>query len=127
MSPVSYLLGCSAVATNNNRIYTYEEALDTFPIVRDLTERAVLGVQAIYTRVQSQEELERRREELEAASNIIVESWAEEMVALGCEVKGMWLVDWDCGDGYYCWKYPEDSLGHFHGYEDGFKGRVPLA
>ena len=126
MSPRNFLLGCSAVP-NNTRIFTYEEALDTFPIVRDLTERAVLGVQAIYTRVQSQEELERRREELEAASNIIVESWAEEMIALGCEVKGMWLVDWDCGDGYYCWKYPEDSLGHFHGYEDGFKGRVPLA
>ena len=126
MSPRNFLLGCSAVP-NNTRIFTYEEALDTFPIVRDLTERAVLGVQAIYTRVQSQEELARRREELEAASNIIVESWAEEMIALGCEVKGMWLVDWDCGDGYYCWKYPEDSLGHFHGYEDGFKGRVPLA
>ena len=108
------------------RIFTYEEALDTFPFVRDLTASAVQGVQALYSRIQSQEELERRREELEAATNSIVESWAEEIHTLGCEVKGLSLVDWDCGDGYYCWKYPEDSISFFHGYKDGFQGRVPL-
>jgi len=119
------LLGSTAVS-GKNRIFTYEEALDTFPFVRDLTESAVQGVKALYSRVQSQEELERRRQELETASSSIVQSWADEVASLGCEVKGLWLVDWDCGDGYYCWKYPEDSIAHFHGYEDGFQGRVPL-
>jgi hypothetical protein len=112
--------------SGKNRIFTYEEALDTFPFVRDLTESAVQGVKALYSRVQSQEELERRREELETASSSIVQSWADEVTSLGCEVKGLWLVDWDCGDGYYCWKYPEDSIAHYHSYEDGFQGRVPL-
>ena len=77
-------------------------------------------------RKRREEELERKRNELEAATNSIVESWAEEVTSLGCEVKGLWLVDWDCGDGYYCWKYPEDSIAFFHGYKDGFQGRVPL-
>ena len=35
-------------------------------------------------------------------------------------------VDWDSGDGYYCWRYPEASLSFYHSYEDGFKGRVPI-
>ena len=43
-----------------------------------------------------------------------------------CVVKGLWLVDWDCGDGYYCWRYPEASIAHFHGYDDGFNGRMPI-
>jgi len=126
VSRFAILLGSSAV-TRKNRIFTYEEALDTFPLVRDLTETAVQGVKSLYSRIQSQEELDRKRDELEAASNSIVESWAEQVTSLGCEVKGLWLVDWDCGDGYYCWKYPEDSIGFFHGYEDGFRGRVHLA
>ncbi|HYN19539.1 MAG TPA: DUF2203 family protein, partial [Thermoanaerobaculia bacterium] len=56
----------------------------------------------------------------------IVRSWANEILALGCEIKGLWLVDFDSGAGYYCWKYPEPSLDHFHGYEEGFSGRLPL-
>lgn len=109
------------------RIFTYEEALDLFPTVRELTERAVQQVQALYGRVQSQQELDRRASELESAAARIIESWTAQIAALGCEVKGLWLVDWDCGDGYYCWRYPEASIGFFHGYEEGFKGRVPIA
>ena len=28
----------------------------------------------------------------------------------GLEVKGLWLVDFDNGSGYYCWQYPEEGL-----------------
>ncbi|HSN87769.1 MAG TPA: DUF2203 family protein, partial [Thermoanaerobaculia bacterium] len=54
------------------------------------------------------------------------EAWAGEMAAMGCEVKGLWLVDWDSGDGYYCWRFPEESIGFFHTYDDGFAGRIPI-
>ena len=47
------------------------------------------------------------------------------MEALGAEVKGVWLVDFDNGSGYYCWRWPETAIDHFHGYEEGFER--PLA
>ena len=25
------------------------------------------------------------------------------------------------------WRYPEETIGHFHSYEDGFAGRMPIA
>ena len=99
----------------SKRIFTYEQALDTFPAVRDVTTSAVRQVQALYSRVQSPEELEQRGDELEGAAHSIIESWVAEMARL------------DCGDGYYCWRYPEEALGFFHGYEDGYQGRVPIA
>lgn len=108
------------------RTFTYEEALDSFPIVRDLTAAAQRQVQSLVQRVQSHDELEARRDELAEEAERIVEAWAAEVTALGCEVKGLWLVDWDSGDGYYCWKYPEHTVSHFHGYEEGFAGRMPI-
>jgi hypothetical protein len=110
----------------SRRVFSYDEALSTFPLVRDLTAAAVRQVEALYNSLGSREELEARRKELEEACDTIVGNWVEEMAAIGCEVKGLWLVDWDSGDGYYCWKFPEESIGFFHGYEEGFAGRLPI-
>ena len=112
--------------TDNGRTFSSEEALDTFPTVRDLTEIAVRQIEALVNRIQSRDEMESRKEELEEATKSIIEAWTEELTTLGCEVKGLWLVDWDSGDGYYCWRYPEASISFYHSYEDGFKGRVPI-
>ena len=45
---------------------------------------------------------------------------------MGLEAKGLWLVDFDNGEGYYCWQHPEASLSHYHGYEEGFAGRMKI-
>jgi len=108
------------------RIFSYDEALSTFPTVRDLTAAAVRQVEAVVSTVQSQEELLERREEIEEICDQLVQEWARQVRRLGCEVKGMWLVDWDSGDGYYCWRFPEETVSYFHTYEEGFSGRLPI-
>jgi hypothetical protein len=108
-------------------IFSYEQALALLPEVRRRTAAAVGRIEALYNRVQSREEAERRSAELELAVDEIVQEWAREVGTLGCMVKGLWLVDWDSGDGYYCWRYPEETIGYFHTYEEGFAGRVPIA
>ncbi len=110
----------------NRRTFSYEDALNTFPQVRDLTHAAIRQIEAMLNRVQSREEMEARKEELRSAYERIVQAWVEEVSSVGCEVKGLWLVDWDSGDGYYCWRFPEHSIGHYHGYEEGFEARVPI-
>ena len=30
------------------------------------------------------------------------------------------------GEGYYCWSYPEATIAHFHGYDEGFSGRMKI-
>ena len=42
------------------------------------------------------------------------------------QIKGMWLADFDAGNGYYCWKFPENEIRFWHGYKDGFSGRVEI-
>jgi hypothetical protein len=96
------------------RIFTYEEAVALLPEVQRLTAEAV-------------EKLEQVSADAPPAQfQAIVGQWADAVMAMGIEVKGVWLIDFDSGSGYYCWQYPETSLQYFHGYEEGFQGRVAL-
>jgi hypothetical protein len=97
------------------RTFKLEEARALLPRVQQITSDAVLR----YARLEGGDEAEEERVG-------VVRDWAREVVALGAEIKGLWLVDFDSGAGYYCWKYPEPALEYFHGYEEGFAGRLPL-
>jgi hypothetical protein len=108
------------------RIFSYDEALNTFPLVRDLTSAAVRQIEALATGLSNREDVEARGDVLAEAQEKIVHAWAREVTALGCEVKGAWLVDWDTGDGYYCWRFPEQAIAFFHTYDEGFAGRIPI-
>ncbi|MFL6193577.1 MAG: DUF2203 family protein [Thermoanaerobaculia bacterium] len=110
----------------NKRIFSYDEALETFPLVRDLTAAAVRQIEALANKLGSRDELDTRRDELEEARERIVRAWTREITSIGCEVKGVWLVDWDSGDGYYCWQFPEQAIAFFHTYDEGFTGRLPI-
>lgn len=107
------------------RTFTYEEALALFPEIRAITAAAVARVtEAIDGK--SFASVEQIPDELIDQYNEIVAEWTGTMRELGLEVKGLWLVDFDSGSGYYCWRYPEDALDHYHGYDEGFAGRVKL-
>lgn len=95
------------------KIFSYEEALQLLPVVRQLTGEAVDRVEAL-------------AEEAVEEYQSVIEAWASEVMSLGIEVKGLWLIDFDSGSGYYCWQWPEPALQFFHGYEEGYGGRVML-
>ena len=95
------------------RIFSYEQAVALLPEVQRITNDAVERLDAVVS-VESD------------AYEAIVTEWAETIIAMGIEVKGLWLIDFDSGGGYYCWRHPEQSLEYFHGYEEGFGGRVKL-
>lgn len=95
------------------RIFSYEQAIALLPEVARLTSAAVERIDELET-------------EEPADYERVVTEWAESILGLGLEVKGLWLVDFDSGSGYYCWQHPEPALEYFHGYEEGFGGRVKL-
>ena len=102
-------------ATPPKKIFTLGEARELLPQVQQITSEAVFR----YARLGEGTETEEERQG-------IVRAWVRDVATLGAEIKGLWLVDFDSGAGYYCWKYPEPALEYFHGYEEGFAGRLPL-
>jgi hypothetical protein len=97
------------------KIFSYEDASALLPEVQRLTTEAVGLVQSLDEATASSEDYQH-----------IVQQWADSVISLGIDVKGLWLVDFDNGSGYYCWQHPEESLQYFHGYDEGFGGRVKL-
>ena len=89
--------------------------------VRTRTERAVDEAEQLVLAREGADPEESARVDAEIQS--VIERWAREMEALGAEVKGVWLVDFDNGSGYYCWRWPEATVDHFHTYDEGFGGR----
>lgn len=111
---------------SERRRWTLGAARELFPEVRSRTDAAAREVEGMVERRDAHAEGSPERVEAEQRIQRRVSRWLREMEALGVEVKGLWLVDFDNGSGYYCWKWPEPGLDHFHTYEAGFAGRVRI-
>ena len=96
------------------------------PRVRAVTEGAVREVDQLSSVIQELREADPARARILAELEAVVAAWTGQLRELGLEVKGLWLVDFDNGDGFYCWKYPEAAILHYHGYDEGFTGRMKI-
>ena len=110
----------------SSRRFTLEEARALLPAVRRLTDDAVHEAEALAKQMQKVGPGNAQYERLDESLNARIVRWATDVESLGAEVKGLWLVDFDTGDGYYCWKHPEPVISHYHGYTDGFAGRMKI-
>jgi hypothetical protein len=108
------------------RRWSLAAARELLPDVRERTGKAVPEVEALLAERARLPAEDPARAEVEVRLRQRIAAWARSMEALGVEVKGLWLVDFDNGSGYFCWKWPETGLDWFHGYDDGFAGRTRI-
>jgi hypothetical protein len=99
-------------------VFSYDEAAGLLPEVRLATEEAYRRVEQLTTGSGGPA--------AQTEANEVVQAWAQGLLARGLEIKGPWLVDFDNGSGYYCWRYPEARLAFYHSYEEGFGGRMRI-
>lgn len=105
--------------------FTLEQARQLLPIVKKITEKYRLRVDNVM------EKLERVEitdfvliDLLEAQVNEYLTEWNKKITRLGGIPEGLWRVGFDCGDGMYCWKYPESDIFFWHAYTESDHGRV---
>lgn len=107
-------------------IFSLDQARELLPQVKHVTADAVRRSETLAAQLHGLAEDDPDHVTLSAALRDVVDDWAEEVQLLGLEAKGLWLVDFDNGEGYYCWCYPEPTITHYHGYSDGFEGRLKI-
>src|SRR5262245_28987268 len=107
-------------------IFTLEEARVLLPRVKEITQHSYEIVEELQAQLEATEE-PREVLRLETQVNDALQKWAAALKDLGVEVKGLWLADFDSGDGYYyCWQLGEDDIEHFHHYNTRSGRSLPL-
>ena len=110
----------------SSRQFSLEEARRLLPSVKLVTAEAVREAEELSRELRIHGEAHPNHEALTAQMDRVVSKWASRLKELQVEAKGLWLVDFDNGDGYYCWQYPEEAITHYHAYDEGFSGRMKI-
>lgn len=107
----------------SKKIWTLEEAREVLPLVREITkeyyEKSSILALELRSKMFPENILESKEEEI----STIVQNWSNEILAMQIDVKGLWLVDFDNGSGFYCWTWGEEDVLYEHGYNEGFRSR----
>ncbi|GIL17117.1 MAG: hypothetical protein BroJett040_08680 [Oligoflexia bacterium] len=115
------------VPVEQRRFFTREEAQTLLPLVYRITESSQLFVKKQMNRLEALKGSNPvLAAEIESIIDTEVARWKQKISRLGIFPKGLWLADFDSGEGYYCWKFPETEIRFSHGYQDGFTGRTEL-
>ena len=110
----------------SGRQFSLEEASRLLPSVKLVTAEAVRETEELSRELRQHGEAHPKHEVLTEQLDSVVSRWASRLKELQVEAKGLWLVDFDNGDGYYCWQYPEEAITHYHAYDEGFSGRMKI-
>lgn len=115
----------NVVEINRKRIFNLQEARALLPLIYRMTEESSREVRLLLNRIEAlADKAHPTALRVEDEINAIIDRWQIKMEKLGAEPKGLWMADFDNGEGYYCWKFPENEINHWHGYQDGFSGRI---
>ena len=113
------------IEINRKKVFSLDEARRLLPLVYRMTEDSSREVKGLMNRIDAFSDKGHSSVAiLENQINEIIDRWQIKMIKLGAEPKGLWMADFDNGEGYYCWKFPEAEINYWHGYQDGFSGRI---
>lgn len=111
---------------NHNKQFTLPEAQDLLPIIRRVTIDAAKKVETLQNRIKGITPTPEQHPFYTNNIQKIINRWADKVRRLGAIPKGLWTVDFNNGDGFYCWHYPEGEIEFFHEYNQAFPNRVPI-
>jgi hypothetical protein len=115
------------VEIGSPKTFSLDQAQDLLPLVYSITEKAHAQVRFLTSQAEAMKNVPQAQlQKIDDEIQNLIDSWQKKMIRLGAHPKGYWLVDFDNGNGYFCWKFPEKEIKYSHGYQEGFSGRKAI-
>ncbi|HPM41500.1 MAG TPA: DUF2203 family protein [bacterium] len=102
------------IPIHSRRTFTREDAERLLPVVRRITESAAARARSLNDELSFVPREEALHERLKGEIDLTVRRWAIKVSQLGCAPRGVWLVDFDSGNGWFSWRLGDEDLSHFH-------------
>lgn len=113
---------------NAKKAFSLEEAKRVGTLLYHITKKKSQRVEALLAQLQVKMDLgEAEFSQLEDEIDREIREWEGKVERLGGLPRGLWMADLDSGTGYFCWKFPEVTVDHWHRYEDGNSKRICLS
>lgn len=109
-----------------SRVFTLKEARELLPVVKRITTMASQELEPVKHRIENMLATDPRLKAVEREYESVVRRWVRKMERLGLVVNGLWMVNFDTGDGYLCWQHPETRIAWFHDYSAGVADKRAL-
>ena len=110
-----------------DKLFTLAEAKLLFPLLYKLTKQYYDKLQPVQQRMDQMLSNDPRRGIIEHDYQQVVGQWKAKVEKLGAQVNGLWVIEFDMGEGYLSWRYPELSLVFFRPQGANFIQRVTLS
>ena len=110
----------------DSKLYVLAEASELLPVVRKITENAYERLSRLDQRLELMLLCDPRRIAIADEYEKLVRKWIVSIARLGAIPNGLWRVDFDTGEGYLCWRFPELKIGYFRDYDCEFDDRKPV-
>ncbi len=110
----------------DSKLYVLAEASELLPVVRKITENAYGQLSRLDQRLELMLLCDPRRIAIADEYEKLVRKWIASITRLGAIPNGLWRVDFDTGEGYLCWRFPELKIGYFRDYDSEFDDRKPV-
>ncbi len=99
---------------SKSQVFTWEEASHLLPLVKKITQKNHFFVNSLIAQYESLKGTGQSTDHIELKINIAIKNWQTKIEKLGANARGLWIVDFFAGNGYYCWKFPEEQIKYWH-------------
>jgi hypothetical protein len=96
------------------RTFSQEEAENLLPYVRRITASAAAEAEKITDQLRFIPRDEPIFNRLSTDLDLVIRRWAIKIKKLGLRPSGIWIVDFDAGEGWFSWRLGDESVSFFN-------------